>query len=84
MKYLVLMLLATALVGQVGCAKVALPDWGNPGTADMQRRRAEQYDPYAEPDVGPNIAGGRPRGFQTPLAEPLRGQWFHQGGDPRR
>lgn len=84
MKYLVLVLLAAALVTPVGCASVAMPDWGNPGTAAMQQRRAEQFDPYAETDVGPEIAGGRPREYQKPLPEPLRAQWVRGGGDPRR
>jgi hypothetical protein len=83
MKYLVLLLLAAALVAPVGCANIARPDWGNPGTADMQQLRAQQYDPYAEPDVGPNVSTGRPREFQKPLAEPLRAKWFRRGGDPR-
>ena len=83
MKYLALLLLVAASVALAGCASIAPPDWGNPGTAAVQQRRAEQYDPYAEPDVGPNITGGRPREYQKPLAEPLRGLWLRRGGDPR-
>lgn len=75
MRKLGLILICLTLGVLAGCAGVATPNWGQPGTADVQRRRAERFDPYPETDVGPDDASVRPRGFQQPLAEPLRARW---------
>jgi hypothetical protein len=72
MRKLGLILVGMTLGVLAGCASVATPNWGQPGTADAQRRRAERFDPYPETDVGPGGLGVRPRGFEQPLAEPLR------------
>lgn len=78
MKTLGPFLLVLAMAGLSGCARVATPDWGNPGTADAQQRRAERFDPYPDPDAGPGDLGVRPREFEKPLAEPLRARWMLQ------
>jgi hypothetical protein len=75
MRKLGLILIGMTLGVLAGCASVATPNWGQPGTADLQRRRAERFDPYPETDVGPDDSSVRPRGFQQPLAEPLRARW---------
>lgn len=55
-----------------GCAGTARPNWFHPGPAAYQQRRAERFDPYPEPDVAPEVVGGRPREFQKPASEPER------------
>ena len=51
---------------------VRRPQLLHPGPAWHQRANAEQYDPYSLNDVGPEIVGGRPRGFQKPPNEVTR------------
>lgn len=58
-----------------GCRGVAMPNLGYPGPAAYQQSRAQRYDPYPENDAGPAIDGGRPRDYQTPVAEPSRARW---------
>ena len=56
----------------VGCGWISPPNWYHPGTADYQRQQAVQFDPYPEDDTGPPVVGGRPLGYQNPIAEPAR------------
>lgn len=56
-----------------GC--VSPPRWLHPGPAPYQQRKAERFDPYADNDIGPTIAGARPRDYDKPLAEPNRARW---------
>ncbi len=44
----------------------------HPGPANFQRNNATQFDPYPPNDMGPEIVGGRPRGFQKPPNEITR------------
>ncbi|MCA9246217.1 MAG: hypothetical protein KDA42_03850 [Planctomycetales bacterium] len=46
----------------------------NPGPAGHQQARTSRFDPYPDPDAGPEIMGGRPRDFDTPVPEPKRVQ----------
>ena len=55
----------------VGCS-LPSPCLGPPGPAALQQERAMRFDPYPEPDTGPEVVGGRPRGFDAPAAEPTR------------
>lgn len=55
-----------------GCAGMGRPNWLHPGPAAYQQKRAERFDPYPEPDVAPEVVGGRPREFQKPAPEPER------------
>ncbi|NMC21096.1 MAG: membrane or secreted protein [Thermogutta sp.] len=55
-----------------GCRSWETPQWDNPGPADVQRQAAERYDPYPETDVGQEIVGSRPPGYEYPLSEPER------------
>jgi len=66
-------LLGWLLVPLVGCASVAPPRLAHPGTAQSQRRRAEQFDPYPLPDLGPPT-DARPLGFILPAPENERVQ----------
>lgn len=49
---------------------------GSRGSVEDQRRNATVHDPYADIDAGPEIVGGRPRGYDKPLAEPVRSRPF--------
>lgn len=57
-----------------GCAGIDGPDWCHPGWIDQQRNRAQRFDPYPLPDLGPEVVGGRPREFQVPAPETQRVQ----------
>jgi len=46
------------------------PNFGSPGTIYQQRARAVLSDPFPNNDLGPEIVGGRPRGYDRPLSEP--------------
>ncbi len=46
--------------------------WAPQGTIKQRQMEASIFDPYAEPDVGPEVVGSRPRDFQKPFAEPVR------------
>ncbi len=49
-----------------------MPQLLHPGPAGFQRNNALQFDPYPPNDMGPEIVGGRPRGFQKPPNEITR------------
>jgi hypothetical protein len=58
----------------VGC-RYPTTMFGPPGTMRQQQLNATLHDPYAEPDIGPEVVGGRPREYQKPLAEPVRSRF---------
>jgi hypothetical protein len=61
--------LLLAMIG-TGCGRYSHVNWGNPGTAEMQKNRAlAEHDPYPDPELAPVVDGGRPLGYQTPPAE---------------
>lgn len=61
----------------VGCnGTVRKPSFLNPGNTATQRYNAIVHDPYPLDDAGPEIVGGRPRGYQDPVPEVRRGQAF--------
>lgn len=57
----------------VGCATIEPPPILHPGTAQMQRDRAENFDPYPLPELGPPTEA-RPRGFLLPQPDTERVQ----------
>ncbi|MEM6798609.1 MAG: hypothetical protein AAF589_03765 [Planctomycetota bacterium] len=58
-----------------GCSPyMRTPNLLHPGPAGPQRTDAIYHDPYPLDDVGPEIVGGRPRGYQRPVPETLRGR----------
>ncbi len=59
-------LLLFALAPLCGCADVAVPHLLHPGSEQYQQSRAEVFDPYPLPDVGPDIVGGRPLQYIKP------------------
>ncbi|MFM8250570.1 MAG: hypothetical protein ACKOBW_03105 [Planctomycetota bacterium] len=61
--------------GTSGCV-TGRPNLAHPGNLQTQRFNAIAHDPYADPDLGPEVVGGRPREFQKNLAEPVRNRWL--------
>lgn len=70
---------ASMLAIATGCAvppPVSLPNWGDPGTAAYQQRRANRWDIYAESaPMGGDMDGARPRDFSQSNPEPTRARW---------
>ena len=60
---------------QKGQQTIATPSLAHPRSADVQQKRALRYDPYPETNVGPEMAGVRPREYEAPPAEVSRGRW---------
>ncbi|MEX0678159.1 MAG: hypothetical protein WD063_13840 [Pirellulales bacterium] len=65
--------LTLAVVLPAGCASTAQPRLLHPGTAQTQQRRAEEFDPYPLPELGPPTEA-RPRGFLLPASDTERVQ----------
>ncbi len=70
------LLLALPLALLLGCQSVAGPNWFNPGPASVQQARAVQFDPYPEDELGPQIVGSRPPGYQDPPPETARARFL--------
>jgi hypothetical protein len=71
------LVVAACLAALVACSPtIRLPRLGSPGTAPAQRATADVFDPYPQPDVGPEIVGGRPREYGIPRNEVVRSQDF--------
>ncbi|MEO1497765.1 MAG: hypothetical protein AAFV43_11505 [Planctomycetota bacterium] len=70
-------LVGAGLTVSVGCnSTVKRPSWLNPGNTSTQRYSAIVHDPYPLEDAGPEVVGGRPRGYRTSVPEVRRGQAF--------
>ncbi|MEQ1830693.1 MAG: hypothetical protein ABL921_32375 [Pirellula sp.] len=69
--------LASILLGCKG-SQLGAHRWGGgptgQGTVETQKARAVYFDPYPMNDIGPEVVGGRPRGFTNPLAEAHRNE----------
>lgn len=76
---LTLLLLASLLVPfTVGCGpNVRKPNLFHPGNLARQQYDAIYFDPYPMDDAGPEIVGGRPREYQRPVPEVVRGRLFN-------
>jgi hypothetical protein len=72
---LLLALAASIGLGASGCAGWNF-NWQRPGTVEQQRLRAMIHDPYADPDAGPKVEGGRPQDFSEPLPGPVRNRIY--------
>ena len=65
------------MLGITGCQ--ALPSTlfqQTPGSMYQQQSRAVLHDPYPNTDAAPVVVGGRPRGYQQPLPEPVNNRLF--------
>ena len=67
--------LAASLMALLGCPSVATPRVVETRPSEVQRADAQRFDPFPEDDTGPEIEGGRPREYETPIAEPSRARW---------
>ena len=70
-----------------GCGGLSWTEWCNPGTAEQQRLRAEQYDPYPQvtSQSETEMAGVRPSCYDKPRPDSQRDQWpWNQGAVPRQ
>jgi hypothetical protein len=66
-------LLVTAVgLASMGCHGARSGERYGLGTMDRQKARAADFDPYPLNDIGPEVLGGRPRGFFDPIPEPRR------------
>lgn len=61
-----------AMIISAGCESG--PVFKPPGTIYEQRSRAVLADPFPNNELGTPVVGGRPRGFETPLAQPVNVQ----------
>ncbi|MGN6544292.1 MAG: membrane or secreted protein [Aureliella sp.] len=78
------LMLGLLTVLSTGCASRS-GGWGFPwgqGTIDRQNSRAVIHDPYPLNDIGPEVVGGRPRGYMNPLPEPKRSHVTGETGFP--
>lgn len=54
-------------LGLVLCGCLATPQLASPGSAERQQGRAQLFEPYPEPDIGPKVAGARPCAVAPPV-----------------
>lgn len=70
------LLIALSVVAS-GCGpQVRKPRLFDPGNTATQRYEAILHDPYPLPDVGPEVVGGRPQGYQAPVPPVRRDTQF--------
>lgn len=68
-----LLISCTLLLPLAACSPtIHRPRLLHPGPAGYQRAIAEDFDPYPQNDVGPEIVGGRPPDYQIPPDEVVR------------
>ncbi|MEM8678992.1 MAG: membrane or secreted protein [Planctomycetota bacterium] len=72
----VLTLVLLSALALSGCG-VTIPSLRHPGHLYTQQLRATYHDPYAEPELGPPIEGGRPEQYEIPRAIPVQAQWYN-------
>lgn len=66
---LVLGLAVTGLGGLAGCRSDGTWLFAPPGSVAKQRTNAIVHDPFADNEIGPEVVGGRPKDYQSPLSE---------------
>lgn len=80
MRTILLVAVLAVVSTSLGCKQgsQSIRRWGGgpqgQGSIEDQKSRAVVYDPYPMNDTGPEIVGGRPRGFTNPLSEPYRNE----------
>jgi hypothetical protein len=61
------LLIAALLFAISGCGPFfGLPSICEPGSESQKLSRAQKFDPYPDPNMGPAVVGGRPEGFMNP------------------
>lgn len=76
MRHCLLPLLATFLTICTGCQSLATPNWFSPGPLPVQQARAVQFNPLPEDEIGPEIVGARPLGYENPPPETVRARFL--------
>jgi hypothetical protein len=78
--------IVTLLLTQLSACSptIRYPRLASPGTAPLQRYNAEQFDPYPQNDVGPEIVGGRPLDYAVPVSEVNRARQSMPVGEWRQ
>lgn len=71
MQKLFFAMMLTVVAGSVGCGGMGRTNWGCPGTAQVQRLRAEQFDPYPQIVSPSETPGTRPRDYDKPALAPI-------------
>ena len=66
-RFVVLFAVASVVSCLAGCH--VNRDFAPPGDMNTQRTRALLHDPFPVNDIGPEISGVRPRGFDLPRSE---------------
>ncbi|MFW6169500.1 MAG: hypothetical protein ACODAD_03350 [Planctomycetota bacterium] len=74
-------LITLVAVGLVGC-RVGDGLFSPPGKIEKQRFDATVFDPYTDNQLGPEVVGGRPRGFQKPHSDSDRSRLFQESWLP--
>ena len=75
-------------IASQGCHGTAWPDLYGPVNMDnrqleAERKKAERFDPYASPDLGPAFEGSRPPGYETNWSETARSRYVLPSGRAR-
>jgi hypothetical protein len=70
-----LLLAVVASAASAGCVSDAPPHLAPSDQMDYLQGSAQRFDPYTDQEIGPPVAGGRPREFDKPIAEPSRARW---------
>ena len=73
------LLALVAALATAGCGTPRAYQFWHPGNIQTQRLRATVHDPYPDPDLGPEVMGGRPRGYFEPLPEAVRNRIYADG-----
>jgi len=68
----ILFVIALSAMLPTCCGCLAMPNLAHPGTEEYQQARAKVFEPYPDIDVGPPVAGARPREYQEPRPETIR------------
>lgn len=77
------LLVTAGLLGLVAGCSHPRPLLAPQGPIHYQQHNASYHDPYSDTDAGPEVVGGRPRDFQKPNAETVRGRWYVDNVAPR-
>lgn len=69
-------LVALGVACLTGCPSIRTPGFFQPGSAGQKRAEALQFDPYPLDDVGPPVAGGRPRSYARSIPQVTHGKRY--------
>ncbi|MGL4941660.1 MAG: hypothetical protein ACRC46_00530 [Thermoguttaceae bacterium] len=78
MMYRSILICVTVLMFAGCCSHetVGIPSLLHPGDIDSQRAKMERFDPLPQTGFGPNVDGGRGRGFENAMAPERRASLY--------